>query len=149
MNIELLTVGTELLLGFTIDTNGAEIGRLLAAHGVRVVRRTSVADDGPAIREATDSALMRTGAVLITGGLGPTRDDVTKHATSDLMQMPLGRCFRKTQLFVLLIFCPPAPEPRTNFSSRSFSEMPSAAMRWSRSVSLSEEIGFCIGGAEP
>ena len=60
MNIELLTVGTELLLGFTIDTNGAEIGRLLAAHGVRVVRRTSVADDGPAIREATDSALMRT-----------------------------------------------------------------------------------------
>ncbi len=90
MNIELLTVGTELLLGFTIDTNGAEIGRLLAAHGVRVVRRTSVADDGPAIREATDSALMRTGAVLITGGLGPTRDDVTKHATSDLMQMPLA-----------------------------------------------------------
>ena len=44
MNIELVTIGTELLLGMTIDTNGAEIARALAAHGVRVTRRTSVAD---------------------------------------------------------------------------------------------------------
>ena len=90
MNLELLTVGTELLLGFTIDTNGAEIGRLLAAHGIRVVRRTSVPDDGAAIRDATDAALARTGALLITGGLGPTRDDVTKHAVAGLMGMPLA-----------------------------------------------------------
>lgn len=90
MNLELLTVGTELLLGFTLDTNGAEIGRLLAAHGIGVTRRTSVADDGTAIRDATASALERTGAVLITGGLGPTRDDVTKHAVCELMQAPLA-----------------------------------------------------------
>lgn len=90
MNLELLTVGTELLLGFTLDTNSAEIGRLLAAHGVRVVRRTTVPDDGPAIGDAAAAALQRTGALLVTGGLGPTRDDVTKHAVSTLLHMPLA-----------------------------------------------------------
>ena len=52
MDVELVTVGTELLLGFTVDTNGAEIGRALAAAGVRVVRRTAVSDDVAAIRDA-------------------------------------------------------------------------------------------------
>jgi nicotinamide-nucleotide amidase len=89
MDIELLTVGTELLLGFSIDTNGAELGRELATCGVRVVRRTSVADDGAAIRDAIEGALLRTGAVLATGGLGPTRDDVTRDAVSQLLDVPL------------------------------------------------------------
>ncbi len=44
MNIELVTIGTELLLGFTVDTNGAELARALSAAGVTVVRRTSVSD---------------------------------------------------------------------------------------------------------
>ena len=44
MNLEIITIGTELLLGFTLDTNGAELGRALSAAGIRVVRRTSVAD---------------------------------------------------------------------------------------------------------
>lgn len=89
MKIELLTVGTELLLGFTIDTNGAEIARSLAAIGVEVVRRTSVGDDHAAIQDAVGAALDRTGAVIATGGLGPTRDDITKRAVADLLTMPL------------------------------------------------------------
>lgn len=89
MKIELLTVGTELLLGFTIDTNGAEIARSLAAIGVEVVRRTSVGDDHAAIQDAVGAALDRTGAVIATGGLGPTRDDITKRAVADLLAMPL------------------------------------------------------------
>lgn len=84
MHIELVTVGTELLLGFTVDTNGAEIGRALAAVGVRVVRRTAVADDVGAIRDAVATALRRTGAVITTGGLGPTADDITKSAVAAL-----------------------------------------------------------------
>ena len=84
MNIELVTIGTELLLGFTVDTNGAEIARALAAVGVSVVRRTSVGDEVEAIRSAVDGALERTGAVLTTGGLGPTRDDVSKRVVADL-----------------------------------------------------------------
>lgn len=89
MNIELVTVGTELLLGFTVDTNSAWIGTSLAAIGVHVVRRTAVADNPDAIRDAVDAALARTGMVITTGGLGPTRDDITKHVVAELLHMPL------------------------------------------------------------
>jgi nicotinamide-nucleotide amidase len=89
MNIELVTIGTELLLGFTVDTNGAEIARTLAEKGVQVTRRVSVADRPEAIRVAVAEALGRTGAVLTTGGLGPTRDDMTKRVVAELYQAPL------------------------------------------------------------
>jgi len=89
MNIELVTIGTELLLGMTVDTNGAEISRALAAQGVRVARRTSVADRGDEIRDVVTDALERTGAVLTTGGLGPTSDDITKKVVADLFNAPL------------------------------------------------------------
>jgi nicotinamide-nucleotide amidase len=90
MNIELVTIGTELLLGMTVDTNGAEIARSLADKGVRVTRRVSVADRAEDIRDAVSEALRRTGAVLTTGGLGPTRDDITKKAIADLYGARLG-----------------------------------------------------------
>jgi competence/damage-inducible protein CinA-like protein len=89
VQIELVTIGTELLLGFTVDTNGAEIASTLAAQGVRVVRRTSVADRPDDIRGAVADALGRTGAVITTGGLGPTRDDITKEVVADLFGAPL------------------------------------------------------------
>ncbi len=89
MNIEIVTIGTELLLGYTLDSNGAEIARALGEHGVRVVRRTSVGDRGPEIGDAVRDALARTGAVLTTGGLGPTRDDVSKRAVAELLGVPL------------------------------------------------------------
>ncbi len=89
MNLELVTVGTELLLGFTVDTNGAHIGREGAALGIRVVRRTSVGDDVPSIRDAVADAMRRTGIVIVTGGLGPTRDDITREAVAGIFEMPL------------------------------------------------------------
>lgn len=89
MDIELVTVGTELLLGFTVDTNSAEIGRTLAAGGVRVVRRTAVADEVAAIRDAVSAGLKRTGVVITTGGLGPTADDITKSAVAGLFGVRL------------------------------------------------------------
>jgi nicotinamide-nucleotide amidase len=89
MDIELVTIGTELLLGFTVDTNGAEIARGLAGLGVRVTRRTAVADSPEAIRAAVGEALRRTGAVLTTGGLGPTRDDISKQVVAELFGAPL------------------------------------------------------------
>ncbi len=88
-DLELVTIGTELLLGQTVDTNGAEIARALAAQGVRVVRRTAVGDQGDDIRAAVAEALRRTGRVITTGGLGPTRDDVTKAAVAELYGAPL------------------------------------------------------------
>lgn len=89
MDIEVVTIGTELLLGLTIDTNGAEIARTLAEHGIRVSRRASVGDQPGDIRDAVSEALRRTGAVLTTGGLGPTRDDVTKKVIAELYGAPL------------------------------------------------------------
>lgn len=79
-----MTIGTELLLGHTVDTNAAELGRVLAAAGVEVVRRTTVPDRPKAIADAVRAALERTGFVLATGGLGPTKDDMTKKVVADL-----------------------------------------------------------------
>ena len=59
MDIELITIGSELLLGFTIDTNAADLARALASVGARVVRKTVVADDAQAIRDAVGAALAR------------------------------------------------------------------------------------------
>ena len=89
MDLEVVTIGTELLLGFTIDSNGAELGQALAAIGVRVVRRTAVADDAEAIRSTVSEALSRTGVVITTGGLGPTRDDLSKKVIAELYRWPL------------------------------------------------------------
>lgn len=78
--VELVTIGSELLLGFTLDANGAHIARELAAVGVTVVRRTTVGDEAGLVAAAVREALERTGAVITTGGLGPTADDLTKPA---------------------------------------------------------------------
>ena len=89
MKLEVLTIGTELLLGYTVDTNAAELGRALAAAGAEVARRATVPDRPDAIRTAVVEALDRTGFVIATGGLGPTRDDLTKSVVADLMKRRL------------------------------------------------------------
>ncbi len=89
MKLEVVTIGTELLLGLTPDTNAAELGRALAGAGVEVVRHSSVPDRPDAIRAAVAEALDRTGFVVTTGGLGPTRDDMTKREVATLFGKPL------------------------------------------------------------
>jgi len=84
LQVELITIGDELLLGFTIDTNAAHIARTLAASGVEIVRRTTVGDEAAQIAPAVREALDRTGAVITTGGLGPTSDDLTKPAIAKI-----------------------------------------------------------------
>ena len=84
MHIEVVTIGDELLLGYTIDTNAAHLARTLAAEGVEIVRRTTVGDSAPAIADAVREALDRAGAVITTGGLGPTSDDLTKPSIAAL-----------------------------------------------------------------
>lgn len=89
--VELLTIGDELLLGFTIDTNAAHLARMLAGIGVEVVRRGSVGDDPDAIALAVREALDRTGALITTGGLGPTADDRTRPAIAAALGRRLQR----------------------------------------------------------
>ncbi|HWC75648.1 MAG TPA: competence/damage-inducible protein A [Gemmatimonadales bacterium] len=89
MKLEVVTIGTELLLGHILDTNAVDLGRELAAAGVEIVRRTSVADRPEMIRAAVAEALDRTGFVITTGGLGPTRDDMTKKEVAAIFNKPL------------------------------------------------------------
>ena len=89
MDIELLTIGDELLLGFTVDTNAVYLARGLADAGVRIIRRVTVGDDASAIADAVGDALERTGAVITTGGLGPTSDDRTKPSIARLFEREL------------------------------------------------------------
>jgi nicotinamide-nucleotide amidase len=84
MKIEIVTIGDELLLGFTIDTNAAHLARELGAVGIEVVRRSTVGDRASDIAAGVRDALERTGAVITTGGLGPTSDDLTKPAIAEL-----------------------------------------------------------------
>ena len=84
MRAEVVTIGDELLLGFTVDTNAAHVARELAAIGVELARRATVGDDADAIAAAVREALDRTGAVITTGGLGPTSDDRSKAAVAAL-----------------------------------------------------------------
>ncbi|MDR0757008.1 MAG: CinA family nicotinamide mononucleotide deamidase-related protein [Tannerella sp.] len=80
MDVEIITVGDELLIGQVVDTNSAWMGRILNENGFEVVRKTTVGDAEDAIIAAVDAAKKRTPAVLMTGGLGPTNDDVTLRA---------------------------------------------------------------------
>jgi len=84
VQLEIVTIGDELLLGLTIDTNAAWLARELAADGVSIVRRASVGDDAAMIAAAVRDALDRSGAVITTGGLGPTADDMTKPSIAEL-----------------------------------------------------------------
>jgi len=84
VNVELVSIGDELLLGYTIDTNAAYFAREAAAHGIRVVRRATVGDGAEEIADAVREGLERTGAVITSGGLGPTADDLTKPIIAEL-----------------------------------------------------------------
>jgi len=85
----LVTVGDELLLGQTVDTNAAWLGRELGAIGIPVARRHTVGDVAADIRSAVSDALAVADVVLVTGGLGPTPDDLTRDAVAELMGLPL------------------------------------------------------------
>jgi nicotinamide-nucleotide amidase len=88
---EIIGVGTELLLGQIVNTNAAWIGQRLADVGWDCLRHTVVGDNERRIAEAIEEALARADAVILTGGLGPTQDDVTREALATVAGVPLVR----------------------------------------------------------
>ncbi|GHT31070.1 CinA-like protein [Bacteroidia bacterium] len=78
MNTEIITIGDELLIGQVIDTNSAWMGEALEREGFKVSRKTAVGDVEEDMLDAIDSALKRADIVLLTGGIGPTKDDITR-----------------------------------------------------------------------
>ncbi len=88
MLIEILNTGTELLLGSTLNTHGHWMGQELLKRGLRVQRQVTV-PDGVAIEEAIAEAVQRCDALIVTGGLGPTSDDLTREATASVLGMEM------------------------------------------------------------
>ncbi len=86
---EIIAVGSELLLGGRVDTNSLFLSESMAAHGIEVRFKSVVGDDVDDIRCAVSNAVNRTKLVLITGGLGPTVDDVTREAVARVTGNPL------------------------------------------------------------
>ncbi|TSA29602.1 MAG: competence/damage-inducible protein A [Verrucomicrobiaceae bacterium] len=88
MIVEILNTGTELLLGDVLNTHAAWFGKQLFPLGLRVSRQTTVPDGG-AIRQALSETFGRADIVLVTGGLGPTTDDITREAVAELLGLKL------------------------------------------------------------
>lgn len=78
------TIGDEILIGQIVDTNSSHISRMLNSLGIRVTRMLSIGDDHDVIVNGLASELEKNDIVIVTGGLGPTKDDITKQALADL-----------------------------------------------------------------
>ena len=83
MLAEIITIGDEILIGQTVDTNSAWLGEHLNTYGIEVIQITSINDKKESIVAAIKSAENRANIILITGGLGPTKDDITKKVLAD------------------------------------------------------------------
>ena len=91
MRVEIVAVGTELLLGQIADTNGQWLGEQLAANGIASHFHQHVGDNHERIVLALRTALARSDAVIVCGGLGPTQDDITRAAIAEVMGVALER----------------------------------------------------------
>lgn len=91
MKSRIITIGDEILIGQIVDTNAAFISRALNSVGIAVAERLSIGDDRDRIVEALDESLAQSDLVVITGGLGPTKDDITKKTLAEYFRSPLVR----------------------------------------------------------
>ena len=89
--VELINTGSELLLGFTVNTHASYLGRKLADFGLRILRQTTIGDDRMEMAATVAEALQRSEMIIITGGLGPTSDDFTRDVVADLLGRKLVR----------------------------------------------------------
>ncbi len=91
MNATVITIGDEILIGQIVDTNSVSISKRLNAAGIVVREKRSIGDDRAQIAESVERALRETQLVILTGGLGPTKDDITKKTLAELFRSPMRR----------------------------------------------------------
>lgn len=89
MQAEVISIGDELLIGKTINTNAAWIGSELSNISIVVKWSQTISDNREAIRQAFDTAFERSNLIIVTGGLGPTKDDITKHVLCEYFNTEL------------------------------------------------------------
>ena len=89
MRAEILSIGDELLIGQTINTNASWLGQECSKLGIRIVHITTISDEKQLIKDAVDEAFKRADLILVTGGLGPTKDDITKYTLCEYFDSEL------------------------------------------------------------
>ena len=89
MVVELICVGTELLLGNIVNTNAAYLSEKCALLGLSMYHQSVVGDNAERLKESLETALNRSDVVILSGGLGPTQDDLTKETAAEVMGIPL------------------------------------------------------------
>lgn len=90
-NCTIITIGDELLIGQVIDTNSAYIAQQLSVIGISIHRRIAISDNAAEIKNAITESWLHSDIIITTGGLGPTKDDITKKTICDLFQVGLKR----------------------------------------------------------
>jgi nicotinamide-nucleotide amidase len=89
LQVELVNIGTELLMGFVVNTHASFLGRKLCNIGATLVRQTCVNDTADHIRASLEAALAGSDVVISTGGLGPTSDDITRNVVADMLGLKM------------------------------------------------------------
>jgi len=135
-DIELISIGSELLSGRTLNTHAQTLGSALVKIGLRLSRDTTVPDESETIRSAVHEALERTDIVVVSGGLGPTSDDITRAA--------LGKLFKRD-----IVMSPEAlGELRKRYTERGRDLTPAAerqALILDGAVTLLNSVGAAPG----
>ncbi len=125
ISAEVVTIGDEILFGQITDTNTQWIGTELTNIGIRVVRKSSVGDQAPAILAILREAHDRANVIIITGGLGPTKDDITKKTLCDYFGVGMVR--NETALDVVTGFFEKRGRPMTDLN-RGQADLPANAV---------------------
>ncbi len=89
MNATIITIGDEILIGQIVDTNSVSIAKRLNNIGISIARKLSIGDTKSAIVESLKEVMTTTDIVIVTGGLGPTKDDITKHTLAQMFDSEL------------------------------------------------------------
>ncbi len=139
MNAEIISIGDELLIGQVIDSNSAWIAEKLTEEGIRVVRITSISDQKGEIFEALDAASQKADLVMMTGGLGPTADDITKPALCEYFDTEL-EFYEETYQYIVEMF------RKRNFpmteSNRNQAMLPKDALHLNNSQGTAKGMWF-------
>ena len=104
MFAEIITIGDEILIGQIVDTNSAWIAHELNNIGIRIKQISSVSDEKQHILTALDEASARADVIVITGGLGPTKDDITKKTLCEYFGVGLVMNEQALEMFKIFFF---------------------------------------------
>lgn len=139
MTAEIITIGDELLIGQTIDTNSSWIGEQLSLAGFDITRKITIHDNGKDILDALEKSEGRSDVVLITGGLGPTSDDITKPVLCEFFQTYLITNYDVLSMIEQIMLRRNFP---MNDNNRKQAEIPASCLVLSNAVGTAPGMWF-------